>query len=60
VLARLGAALRAATGDAGLRARMAEHGVVIETGDAAALRRTLEEETAMWGTLIREAGIRPE
>lgn len=60
VLARLGAALAAATGDAGLRARMAEQGVEIVTGDAAALRRTLEEETAMWGALIRTAGIRPD
>jgi len=60
VLARLGAALRAATEDPGLRARMAEQGVVLQTGDAAALRRTLEEETALWGGLIREAGIRPD
>ena len=60
VLARLGAALRAATEDADLRARMAEQGVVMQTGDAAALRRQLEEETAMWGALIREAGIKPE
>ncbi|MFC7475358.1 Bug family tripartite tricarboxylate transporter substrate binding protein [Dankookia sp. GCM10030260] len=60
VLARLEAALAAATGDAELRAKMAEHGVVITTGDAATLRRTLAEETAMWGKLIREAGIRPD
>jgi tripartite-type tricarboxylate transporter receptor subunit TctC len=60
VLARLGAALAVATQDADLRARMAENGVVITTGDAAALQRTLAEETVMWGTLIREAGIRPD
>ena len=60
VLARLGAALRAATEDPELRARLAEQGVVLQTGDAAALRRTLEEETALWGGLIREAGIRPD
>jgi tripartite-type tricarboxylate transporter receptor subunit TctC len=60
VLARLGAALRATTGDPELRARMAEHGVVLQTGDAGALRRQLEQETELWGTLIREAGIRPE
>lgn len=60
VLDRLGVALRAATEDPGLRARMAEQGVEIVTGDAEALRRTLAEETAMWGALIREAGIRPD
>ncbi|MBK1661190.1 Bug family tripartite tricarboxylate transporter substrate binding protein [Paracraurococcus ruber] len=60
VLARLEAALAAATRDPALQARMAESGVVIAPGDAAALRRLLEEETAMWGGLIRAADIRPD
>jgi tripartite-type tricarboxylate transporter receptor subunit TctC len=60
VLARLEAALTAVTRDAELRARMAENGVVITTGDAAALRKTLAEETVMWGDLIRDAGIKPD
>ncbi|MCB4822413.1 Bug family tripartite tricarboxylate transporter substrate binding protein [Roseicella aerolata] len=60
VLARLEAALTAVTRDADLRARMAENGVVITTGDAAALRKTLAEETVMWGDLIRDAGIKPD
>jgi len=60
VLARLTVALAAATGDAGLRARLAERGVTLVTGDAAALRATLEGETRLWGDLIRAAGIRPE
>lgn len=60
VLAKLGTALRAATEDPELRAKMAEHGVVITTGDATVLGRTLAEETAMLGTLIRDANIRPE
>lgn len=60
VLERLGQALRAATEDAALRARMAEQGVEIVTGDAGVLRRTLAEETTMWGDLIRSAGIRPD
>jgi tripartite-type tricarboxylate transporter receptor subunit TctC len=60
VLARLGAALRATTEDGQIRARMAEQGVAAEIGDAAALRRTLVEDTEMWGRLIREANIRPE
>jgi len=60
VLARLGAALRATTEDPEVRARMADQGVAAETGDAAQLRRVLEEDTAMWGRLIRDQNIRPE
>ncbi|MFL1464142.1 Bug family tripartite tricarboxylate transporter substrate binding protein [Roseococcus sp. DSY-14] len=60
VRARLAAALRAATEDAELRARMAQQGVDIETGDAASLRDLLARETVQWGDLIRSANIRPE
>jgi tripartite-type tricarboxylate transporter receptor subunit TctC len=60
VLARLSAALRAATEDPEVRARMAEQGVAAETGDGAALRRVLLEDGEVWGRLIRDAGIRPE
>ena len=60
VVARLGAALRAATEDAALRARMAEQGVAVQSGDAGALCDLLARETESWGRLIREAGIRPE
>jgi tripartite-type tricarboxylate transporter receptor subunit TctC len=60
VLARLGAALRAATGDPALVARMAEQGVAVQTGGAEELRDLLARETESWGRLIREAGIRPE
>jgi tripartite-type tricarboxylate transporter receptor subunit TctC len=60
VLARLGTALAAATGDGALRARMAEQGVDIVTGDAAQLAALLARETATWGELIRSANIRPE
>lgn len=60
VLARLGAALRAATQDQPLRARMAEQGVDLVTGDAAALRDLLARETTQWGELIRRQNIRPE
>jgi tripartite-type tricarboxylate transporter receptor subunit TctC len=60
VLARLGAALRVATEDPEVRARMAEQGVAAETGDAAALRRILLDDTEMWGRLIRDGNIRAE
>jgi tripartite-type tricarboxylate transporter receptor subunit TctC len=60
IVARAGAALREATTDPTLVARMAEQGVALTPGDDAALRRTLSEETQMWGRLIREQNIRPE
>lgn len=60
VIARLAAALRATTEDPEVRTRMAEQGVAAETGDAAALRRVLVEDTETWGRLIRETGIQPE
>lgn len=60
VIDRLGAALRITTEDAALRARLAEQGVALQTGDAAVLARLLAEETESWGRLIRDAGIRPE
>jgi tripartite-type tricarboxylate transporter receptor subunit TctC len=60
IVARASAALREATTDPALIARMAEQGVALTAGDDAALRRTLAEETQMWGRLIREQNIRPE
>jgi len=60
LLARLGAALRAATEDATLRLRMMEQGVGIVNGDAASVRGLLARETTLWDELIRSANIRPE
>ncbi len=60
ILARLGTALGAATGDADLRARLAQQGVALTSGDAAALSGLLAQETEQWGRLIREADIRPD
>lgn len=60
IVARAGAALREATTDPTLIARMAAQGVALMPGDADALRRMLAEETTMWGRLIRERNIRPE
>jgi tripartite-type tricarboxylate transporter receptor subunit TctC len=60
VLNGLGAALRAATEDQVLRARMREQGVELVTGDAATLRALLTSETERWGNLIRAANIRLE
>jgi tripartite-type tricarboxylate transporter receptor subunit TctC len=60
VIARLGTALRTVTEDADLRARLAQQGVALTTGDAAALADLLARETTLWGRLIREADIRPD
>lgn len=60
VIARAAAALRAATEDQTIRARLAEQGVQLVSGDAAVLRQTLAADTARWGAVIREAGIRIE
>ncbi|WP_338664048.1 tripartite tricarboxylate transporter substrate-binding protein [Pararoseomonas sp. SCSIO 73927] len=60
VIARAAAALRTATEDAALRARMADQGVELVSGDAAMLRDALVNDTRRWGDVIREANIRLE
>jgi len=60
IRARLAAALRVATEDPALRARMAEQGVDLETGNASDVASLLVRETSLWGELIRGANIRPE
>jgi tripartite-type tricarboxylate transporter receptor subunit TctC len=60
ILDRAGAALRAATDDPALRARMREQGVELVSGNAATLREMLATETTRWGNLIRSANIRVE
>lgn len=60
VVRRLGAALRAATEDTVLRAKLAEQGVMLQTGDDAYLRDLLASETRNWGDIIREGNIRAD
>ncbi|MDB5317395.1 MAG: transporter [Rhodospirillales bacterium] len=60
IVERLATVLRIATEDPVLRARLAEQGVSLQTGDAAYLADLLERETVTWGRLIRESNIRPE
>jgi tripartite-type tricarboxylate transporter receptor subunit TctC len=57
---RLTAALRAATDDAELRAKVAERGVTLNTGGPDVLRKLLADESELWGKLIRDANIKPE
>ncbi|RKK04060.1 tripartite tricarboxylate transporter substrate binding protein [Pseudoroseomonas wenyumeiae] len=60
VVARAAAALRASTEDPTIRARLAEQGVQLISGDAGVLRQALAADTARWGSVIREANIRLE
>ncbi|SHJ28953.1 Tripartite-type tricarboxylate transporter, receptor component TctC [Roseomonas rosea] len=60
IVTRAAAALRAATDDPALRARMAEQGVELVSGDAAALRAALVGDTKKWGDVIREGNIKLE
>ncbi|HWX48580.1 MAG TPA: tripartite tricarboxylate transporter substrate binding protein [Roseomonas sp.] len=60
ILKRLEAALHMATEDGALRARLAEQGVTLQSGDAEFLRHFLAQETESWGAVIRAAHIRME
>jgi tripartite-type tricarboxylate transporter receptor subunit TctC len=57
---KLEAALRAATEDPALRAKIAERGVTMLTGDASVMRSVLKAETDVWGDLIRAANLKVE
>ncbi|WP_431283909.1 Bug family tripartite tricarboxylate transporter substrate binding protein [Humitalea sp. 24SJ18S-53] len=60
IITRAAAALQVATTDPTIRARLAEQGVELVSGDATALRAALADDTKRWGDLIRDAGIRLE
>lgn len=60
VIARLEAALRAAVSEPELVARFQDFGVEARFQTSAELAATLAAEHALWGRLIREAGVRAE
>lgn len=59
ILDRLTAALRAVTDNNDLKAKIAERGVQLATGDQEQLRKRLQDDTQVWGKLIRDANIKP-
>ena len=59
VLDRLAEALRAVTDNADMKMKMAERGVQLVTGGPDQLRKRLQDETLVWGKLIRDANIKP-
>ncbi|SDE43435.1 Bug family tripartite tricarboxylate transporter substrate binding protein [Belnapia rosea] len=60
IVARLAAAMRAATGDPAFRAQWEPCGLVMGQGGPEELRALLAADLATWGRLIRESGIRVE
>lgn len=58
VLERLQQAMAAAGKDDGLRKKLAEAGVELNTSDPAEVRRRLKEDGRKWGELITELGIK--
>ncbi len=60
VVARWAQAIRAAVGDEATQRRLAENGLVPRFEDPAAFSRTITEDRATWGAVIRNAGIRAE
>lgn len=60
VIARLEAAMKTVTADTALAERLAQMGVQLEGSTAAGLRALAERDSAMWGRVIRERGIRVE
>lgn len=59
-IARWAEAIRATATDPAGQRRMTEGGLVPRFEDPAAFSRTITEDRAIWGTVIRNAGIRAE
>ena len=57
---RVEAAVLAALGDSAFAGKLAAIGAEPMEGDAASLQRLIEAETAKWGGVVREAGIRAD
>lgn len=57
VVARLGAAIRAAVSDEAVATRLRGIGLTPLPGDAASFAALIQSETAIWGTLIRDLGL---
>jgi tripartite-type tricarboxylate transporter receptor subunit TctC len=60
IVARFAAAMQAALADPAIAPRLAELHAVPRSGDGAALAARQAREAALWGRVIREAGIRLE
>ncbi len=60
VVARLNAAVREAVGQATVQARLAQSGLDAAASSPAELAGFIREETARWGQVVRERGIRAE
>jgi tripartite-type tricarboxylate transporter receptor subunit TctC len=50
----------AALADAAIKGRLADIGVLVKGGSPADFGKFIASETAKWGKVIREAGIKPD
>jgi tripartite-type tricarboxylate transporter receptor subunit TctC len=60
VIEKLNAATVAVLAEPGTREKLAEQGVIIDTGSAASFGEFLKSETARWAKLVRAANIKPD
>jgi len=59
VIARLNRALVDAVGDADVKRRLIENGVTVSPSSPEAFGQLIAGETAKWGKIIRDKGIKP-
>jgi tripartite-type tricarboxylate transporter receptor subunit TctC len=59
-VAKIGAEVSRVVNSAEVRARLAPQGIDIATGTPEELARLIREDSARWGKLMREAGVKPE
>ncbi len=59
-MAKLNAATNAALADSAIKARLADLGISAFASTPAEFASLIASETAKWGKVIRDAGIKPE
>jgi len=59
-IAKIGAEVARVVNSPEVRARLAPQGIDIATGTPEELARLIREDSARWGKLMREAGVKPE
>lgn len=60
IIAKINAEVARIVNSAEVRARLALQGIDIATGSPEDLARLIREDSARWGKLMREAGVKPE
>jgi len=60
IISKIGAEVARVVNSAEVRARLAPQGIDIATGTPGELASLIREDSARWGKLMREAGVKPE